>query len=81
MKPDEEKLKLGLKQSFLVDADDAEEKAEESLAVPDIDAEMLDAVEADSDDGDWRNAMNDSAASEEEEQGITWQAQFESMLW
>ena len=72
----EGKLKLGLKQSFFVD--EPEEQAEEGGSEDgngelDLEEEMLDAVEVDSDaGGDWRTALespDSTAASGEHSRG------------
>ena len=57
IKLDEEKLKLGLKESYFVDVED-EIQAErlEAAEDADLDEEMLDAAEVDSDEDDWRNS-------------------------
>lgn len=67
IKLEEEKLKLGLKESYFVDVED-EVKPERLVSVeePDLDEDMLDAAEVDSDEGDWRNAALESPETADE---------------
>lgn len=73
IRPLEEKLKLGLKQSFFVD--EPEEKLQalegDEYAGPDLDTEMLDAAEEDSSDegDDWRQAALESSFDSDAEAG------------
>lgn len=72
IKLDEEKLKLGLKESYFVGVEDEVAPAkEETMEGLDLDEDMLDAAEVDSDDGDWRNAALESPESADgDESGI-----------
>lgn len=67
IKLDEEKLKLGLKESYFVGVEDevAPDK-QEIMEELDLDEEMLDAAEVDSDNGDWRKAALESPESADE---------------
>ena len=67
IKLEEEKLKLGLKESYFVDVED-EVKPERLVPAeePDLDEDMLDAAEVDSDEGDWRNAALESPENADE---------------
>ncbi len=57
IKLEEEKLKLGLKESYFVGVEEeVQTEGQQPLEEPDVEEEMLDAAEVDSDDGDWRTA-------------------------